>query len=145
MTTLISALLMGLLFGAGLLISGMTDPANVKGFLDIGGITGPWRPQLMAVLGAGVVVTWAVYALARRLKQPIAAPTFEWPSATQIDRPLLAGAALFGAGWALAGYCPGPALVALGALTPAAVAFVAAMAAGNMLHRLLARIGGTGD
>lgn len=145
MAILISALLMGALFGAGLLISGMTDPANVKGFLNVGSIGGPWRPQLMAVLGAGVVVTWAIYAIARRRSKPLVTAAFEWPSASQIDRPLLTGAALFGAGWALAGYCPGPALVALGALSPAAIAFVAAMAAGNVAHRFAARIGKAGD
>ncbi len=142
MASLISALLMGLLFGTGLLVSGMTDPANVKGFLDIGGA---WRPQLMAVLGAGVVVTWAIYALARRQSKPMTAPAFDWPSATQIDQPLLAGAVLFGAGWALAGYCPGPALVALGALTPAAIAFVVAMVVGNVVYRLLAPTGNAGS
>lgn len=131
-----SALAMGLLFGAGLIISGMTDPANVKGFLDV---FGAWRPQLMAVLGVGMMVTWLLYMLARRFEHPLAEPDFHWPQATTIDKPLLIGAALFGAGWAVAGYCPGPALVAVGALNPVAIVFVLAMLAGGFAQRAIGK------
>ena len=130
----LTALAMGLLFGAGLIISGMTDPANVKGFLDV---FGAWRPQLMAVLGAGMIVTWSLYLLARRFAHPLAEPALHWPQATIIDMPLLLGAALFGAGWAVAGYCPGPALVAAGALNPVAIVFVPAMLAGGLAQRAM--------
>ena len=136
MAAIISALLLGALFAVGLLISGMTDPANIKGFLDI---TGNWRPQLMAVLGAGVIVTWIVYAFARRQSRPLVESTFRWPAATHIDKPLVVGAVLFGAGWALAGYCPGPALVAMGSLTPTAIVFVLAMIGGSLAHQAFAR------
>jgi uncharacterized protein len=136
MSAIISALLLGALFAVGLLISGMTDPANIKGFLDI---TGHWRPQLIAVLGAGVIVTWIVYAFARKQTRPLVESTFRWPAATHIDAPLVTGAALFGTGWALAGYCPGPALVAIGSLTPAAIVFVLAMIAGSLAHRAFAQ------
>ena len=132
MGAILSALAMGLLFGAGLSISGMTDPANVKGFLDV---FGAWRPQLMAVLGAGMMVTWLLYLLARRFAHPLAEPNFHWPQSTTIDKPLLIGAALFGAGWAVAGYCPGPALVAAGALNPVAIVFVLAMLVGGFAQR----------
>ncbi len=136
MAAIISALLLGALFAVGLLISGMTDPANIKGFLDI---TGNWRLQLVAVLGAGVIVTWIVYAFARRQSRPLVESTFRWPAATHVDKPLVVGAALFGTGWALAGYCPGPALVAMGSLTPAAIVFVFSMIAGSLAHQAFAR------
>ena len=132
----LSALAMGLLFGAGLIISGMTNPANVKGFLDV---FGTWRPQLMAVLGMGMMVTWLLYVLARRFEHPLAEPVFHWPQSATIDKPLLLGAALFGAGWAVAGYCPGPALVAAGALNPVAIVFMLAMLAGGFAQRAMAK------
>ncbi len=136
MSAMLSALAMGLLFGAGLIISGMTDPANVKGFLDV---FGAWRPQLMAVLAVGMMATWLLYLLARRFAHPLAEPVFHWPQSTIIDKPLLLGAVLFGAGWAVAGYCPGPALVAAGALNPVAIVFVLAMLAGSFAQRAMAK------
>lgn len=136
MTQIISALLTGALFAAGLLVSGMTDPANVKGFLDV---FGDWRPQLMAVLGAGVVVTYIVYRMARTREHPLIAPKFYWPESNQVDKPLLIGAALFGAGWTLAGYYPGPALVVAGGLQPDAIVFIVAMLGGNFAYRLFRR------
>ena len=125
----------GALFGAGLIVSGMTDPANVKGFLDV---TGNWRPQLAGVLGAAVVVTWILFTLARRRSAPFAAEAFEWPRRTDVDRRLVLGAALFGVGWALAGYCPGPALTSLGALSMEAWVFVPAMAVGMWIANPIA-------
>jgi hypothetical protein len=122
----------GALFGTGLLISGMADPGNVQGFLDV---TGDWRPQLLAVLGAAVLVAAIVFRVARGRPLPLWAARFHWPARRDIDARLVAGSALFGAGWALAGYCPGPALVSLGAASIDAAWFVAAMAAGMWLAR----------
>lgn len=124
----------GLLFGAGLIVSGMTDPGNVQGFLDI---AGDWRPELMGVLGTGVVVASLLFLLARKLGVPLAAPHFHWPTRRDLDLPLVGGSALFGAGWALAGYCPGPALTSVGALSTEALLFVPAMAAGMWLVQRL--------
>ena len=121
---------MGALFSAGLLVSGMTDPANIKGFLDV---AGDWRPQLLAVLGTGVVVAGLLFALARNRSAPLTALHFHWPTRRDLDARLIAGSVLFGAGWALAGYCPGPALTSLGSLSADALAFVPAMAAGMWL------------
>ena len=125
---------MGALFSAGLLVSGMTDPANIKGFLDI---AGDWRPQLLAVLGTGVIVAGLLFALARKLGAPLTTVHFHWPTRRDLDSRLIAGSVLFGAGWALAGYCPGPALTSLGSLSTDALAFVPAMAAGMWLVRRL--------
>ena len=133
----LSALAMGLLFGAGLIISGMTNPPNVKGFLDV---FGTWRPQLMAVLGTGMMVTWLLYVLARRFDHPLAESVFHWPQSTTIDKPLLLGAALFGAGWAAAGYCPGPALASLAAGGEKPMLFTLAMLAGMALFEVLERV-----
>jgi uncharacterized membrane protein YedE/YeeE len=128
----VSSLFVGILFGAGLIVSGMVNPLNVQGFLDV---TGNWRPQLLAVLGFGMAVTTVIFAIARRRRHPMVEPGFHWPQATAIDTKLVVGSALFGAGWALAGYCPGPALVALGSLSGNAVVFVIAMAVGGYAHK----------
>ena len=131
-----AALILGFVFGVGLIVSGMVNPANVKGFLDVTGQTyGAWRPQLLAVLGAAMMVTTVIYLFAKRRTHPLIEPGFHWPHATIIDRRLILGSALFGAGWALAGYCPGPALVAVGSFSPDAVIFVVAMAAGGFLQK----------
>lgn len=124
----------GALFGFGLLISGMTEPGNVQGFLDI---AGAWRPQLLAVLGSAVVVAGLLFASARRRSAPLFARTFHWPTRKDIDARLIIGSAVFGIGWALAGYCPGPALTALGRLSMEAWVFVPAMAAGAWLAQRL--------
>ncbi len=130
----LSALFLGLLFGAGLIVSGMVDPANVQGFLDV---TGQWRPYLLAVLGVAMVVTTVIYAVAKRRHVPFLEGGFHWPKATHIDSKLVLGSVLFGAGWAMAGYCPGPALVALGSLSSDALVFVIAMAVGGLIHKAL--------
>ena len=121
---------MGALFGIGLMIAGMTDPGNVQGFLDL---AGAWRPQLLAVLGTAVLVAFLLFAYARKLGAPLAAPHFHWPTRRDLDARLIGGSILFGTGWALAGYCPGPALTSLGAMSLEAWVFVPAMAAGMWL------------
>ena len=124
----------GALFGFGLLISGMTEPGNVQGFLDL---AGAWRPQLLAVLGSAVVVASLMFTWARRRAAPLAARAFAWPTRKDIDARLVIGSAMFGIGWALAGYCPGPALTALGTLSTEAWVFVPALAAGAWLAQRL--------
>jgi len=135
MRDLALGLLLGLLFGVGLALSGMTDPAVVLGFLDL---LGPWNPALAFVMGAALVVTFVLFRLARRQDRPLAAPRFAWPASTAIDARLLGGAALFGLGWGLAGYCPGPALASLTAGHAGTLVFVAAMLAGILGVRALA-------
>ena len=132
MAALVLAFTTGILFGLGLMLGGMTDPDNVQGFLDL---AGAWRPQLLGVLGAAVMVSFVLFAWARRRSAPLVADKFHWPTRNDFDPRLFAGSALFGAGWALAGYCPGPALTSLGTLSPEALAFVPAMAAGVWLTR----------
>lgn len=124
--------LAGGLFGAGLVISGMAQPARVLGFLTV---TTGWDPSLAFVMAGAV----AAYALALRIRARRFAPWFDAafhvPTRRDIDTPLVVGAAVFGIGWGLAGLCPGPSLVNLGAGTPSAIAFVAAMLVGMMLQR----------
>ena len=131
------ALLRGLVFGIGLIVSGMTDPAKIKGFLDL---FGAWDPSLALVMTGAIAV--GVLAFARAKRQPLSwsgAP-IELPTSTLIDRRLVIGGLLFGAGWGIAGYCPGPAIVAAASGSMAAVVFVIAMLAGMTLHdRLAAR------
>lgn len=135
----VSIFLCGLLFGIGLIVSGMADPANVIGFLDL---AGAWNPQLALVMGGAVVVGLPGFALARRRARPLLADrsgTMQWPAATGFDRRLLVGSALFGVGWGLAGFCPGPALVGVGLGSGDAVVFTVAMLAGMLLHRQFER------
>lgn len=125
------ALVAGLLFGAGLAISGMHDPAKVLGFLDIGAVAnGGWDPSLAFVMAGGLAVTLPAFWHARRRKAPLAAPSFQTPTATGIDKRLMLGALLFGAGWGLVGYCPGPALAALAFGATGTIVFVLAMIVG---------------
>ncbi len=134
------ALITGLLFAAGLGISGMTQPTKVRDFLDI---SGAWDPSLAFVMGGAVTVYLLVFRLLLpRLERPIVGERFGIPSRSDLDAPLLLGSALFGAGWGLGGLCPGPALTAVASgLTPVLV-FVAAMLAGMALHSLRASMGG---
>jgi uncharacterized protein len=127
----IAALICGFIFGWGLLISGMMQPAKVLAFLDI---FGNWDPSLAVVMAAALAVSSAGFALARRRGQPLFAAQSLWPSKTDIDRPLVVGAMLFGAGWGLVGLCPGPALENIATLSPRVFVFVVAMAAGMLLH-----------
>jgi len=123
--------LAGLLFGLGLIVSGMTDPSKIIGFLDI---TGAWDPSLAFVMGGAVLVRLVAFRFARRRTASFLGGAMHLPSARQIDRPLIIGSLAFGVGWGLAGYCPGPAVVAFGAGQEQAVVFVVAMIAGMALY-----------
>lgn len=124
----------GLLFGLGLSLSGMLDPARVRGFLDV---AGEWDPSLVFVLGGAVSVSWLGTTLARRLSHPVLETRFDWPAKRAIDPPLLIGAALFGIGWSLSGFCPGPAVAALSTGAAPVLVFVAAMLVGMAAHGAL--------
>jgi uncharacterized protein len=124
----------GLLFGAGLIISGMTDPLKVIGFLDV---FGAWDATLAFVMAGAVAVSSAGFALARRRGRPALAPQNLWPTRKDIDVPLVLGSGLFGFGWGLVGLCPGPALVNLAGLSAPVIVFIIAMGAGMIGHDLL--------
>jgi len=137
---ILSALLCGFIFGAGLVISGMTDTARVLGFLDVLAIAkGAWDPTLAIVMAAALVVSVPGFWLAKRRERPILADVAAWPTRTAIDRLLIAGAALFGAGWGLVGLCPGPAIANLATLSSPVLLFAAAMIAGMVGHDLWRR------
>jgi uncharacterized membrane protein YedE/YeeE len=132
---MLAAFTCGLLFGSGLLISGMTQPAKILNFLDFAGIAkGTWDPSLALVMAAALAVSALGYRYARQRSQPAFAAQHFWPTRTDIDTPLICGAVLFGVGWGLVGLCPGPAIVNVVTLSPKVLVFVAAMAAGMMLH-----------
>ncbi|SLN51485.1 hypothetical protein ROJ8625_02568 [Roseivivax jejudonensis] len=126
----IAGFLAGLVFGLGLVVSGMADPAKVLNFLDL---FGTWDPSLAFVMGGASVTTYAGYRLTWRRPAPALASRFDVPSARQIDAPLLTGAALFGIGWGIGGFCPGPALTALPMAAPGTLVFVPAMLLGLWL------------
>ena len=117
----------GLIFGLGLVVSGMSDPAKVLNFLDV---AGSWDPSLAFVMGGATVTTYLGYRLAWRRPAPVLEPAFDIPANRSIDRPLLTGAALFGAGWGIGGFCPGPAFTALPLLAPGTLVFLPAMLLG---------------
>jgi uncharacterized membrane protein YedE/YeeE len=133
MPMLIASFLCGIIFGLGLIVSGMSQPAKVLGFLDI---FGRWDPTLAIVMAAALAVAYPGYALARRQQHPYCAPASQWPTGTTIDRRLIGGSVLFGAGWGMVGLCPGPALVNIASLSPRLFVFVIAMSLGMMLYRL---------
>lgn len=133
MPTVLAALVSGLIFGFGLAISGMTQPTKVLGFLDVLGIaSGTWDPTLAFVMIGALAVAAPGYLLTRRRDRPLLAKVAAWPTKSEIDRPLIAGAALFGLGWGLVGLCPGPAIANLATLSSRIVAFVVAMAVGML-------------
>mgnify|MGYP000252296470 CR=1 FL=1 len=128
--------LVGLLFGWGLLISGMTDPGKVIGFLDL---AGAWDPSLAFVMGGGVLVGLVGFTLAKKRTQSFLGSALHLPTSRDIDRRLVLGSLTFGVGWGLAGLCPGPALTSLGFGSEAIWLFVPAMLAGMVLARGIAR------
>ena len=134
MSRMLIALVSGLLFGAGLAYSGMSDPARVQAFLDL---FGNWDPTLAFVMGGAIVPMAFAWMIKSRLSSPLAAPTFDLPGTSKLDRPLAIGAVLFGMGWGIAGLCPGPALADLAIAPVAVLPFVAAMFAGMMAHRFI--------
>src|SRR5690606_8148111 len=123
----------GFLFGMGLTVSGMTDPQRVRGFLDL---FGNWDPTLAFVMGGAVLVMAAAWRIQARMTKPVFGEKFALPDRTHLDPRLIAGAALFGIGWGIAGLCPGPAVASL-VLSPAhAIPFLAAMLAGMLLQKV---------
>ncbi|WCT75749.1 YeeE/YedE family protein (plasmid) [Sphingomonas naphthae] len=131
---LVLTLLAGVLFGAGLAISGMADPARVRGFLDL---LGAWDPTLAFVMAGAIMPMAIAWMTQQRMERPVAADAFVLPGTRSIDRRLAIGAVLFGVGWGIAGLCPGPAIADLAIAPLPAGLFVIAMIAGMALHRLL--------
>ncbi|WP_267398423.1 YeeE/YedE family protein [Pseudomonas sp. GM_Psu_2] len=129
---LVVTLLAGVIFGSGLALSGMLDPARVLGFLDLA--SGHWDASLLFVLGGALLVAMPAVQLQRRLARSLLDNQFHLPPISPVDRRLVLGAALFGLGWGLAGLCPGPALAALGLGIAKIYGFVAALVAGMVLH-----------
>jgi uncharacterized membrane protein YedE/YeeE len=126
----------GLLFGLGLLLSGMTDPGKVLGFLDL---FGAWDPSLALVMGGAILVGFIAFALAKKRTTTFLGGVLRLPTSTQMDKPLVIGSLLFGAGWGLAGFCPGPAVVSMADGQPKALVFVLAMLVGMVGFELMDR------
>ena len=126
----------GTLFAVGLALSGMTKPSKITGFLDV---AGAWDPSLGLVMAGAVAVTFVAYRLIRRRRAPLFDTRFHLPTRKDIDLRLVLGALLFGVGWGLAGYCPGPGIVAAASGAVGALVFVAGMTAGMLLEHTLAR------
>jgi len=130
------ALVSGAIFGAGLALSGMMNPARVRGFLDL---FGDWDPTLAFVMGGAMLVMAVAWIVQRRMAAPAAGSDFHLPGTALVDARLIGGAVLFGIGWGLAGLCPGPAIASLGTALALAAIFVAAMLAGMGLFKLTDR------
>ncbi len=128
------AILSGLVYGLGLIAGGMTDPAKVKGFLDL---AGAWNPSLALVMGGAIALGLPVFVLAGRRPRAWSGAPMQIPTGRRIDARLVGGGLLFGIGWGIGGFCPGPGIVAVGAGEPKAVLFVGAMIAGMLLFELL--------
>ncbi|TYL84781.1 YeeE/YedE family protein [Bradyrhizobium cytisi] len=139
--TILVQFAIGLLFGLGLVVSGMSNPAKVLNFLDLGGIpAGTWDASLAFVMAGAVAVTFVGFRHVLKLAHPLFAERFSVPTRNDIDPKIVVGPAIFGVGWGLAGFCPGPALTALGFGSTSAVIFVAAMCAGMVLARFIAKL-----
>ena len=131
--------LLGLLFGSGLVIAGMSDPQKVLNFLDFSAIpTGGWDPSLAFVLGGTIIITFIGYRFVLKRNQPVFDTQFYLPLKQRIDLPVIVGPAIFGIGWGLSGFCPGPAFTALGTGSMQAIVFVVAMLVGMIAARWLA-------
>lgn len=140
---ILAAFICGLIFGLGLMISGLTDTLRVLGFLDVLAIPkGTWDPTLAIVMASALAVSTPGLWLARRRSRPLLADVAAWPTRKDIDGRLVAGAALFGTGWGLVGLCPGPAITSLATLSPAVLVFVAAMVAGMVGYDVWRRAAG---
>lgn len=124
---IISSLIVGFIFGIGLIVSGMVNPAKVQNFLDI---FGHWDPSLAFVMGGAIAITLPGYFLLRKSERPFFVEKFQWPTRTDLDAKLITGAAIFGIGWGLGGFCPGPATTALSGGATGTVVFFVAMLAG---------------
>lgn len=133
---MISAYLIGLLFGIGISISGMADPAKVLNFFDL---AGTWDPSLIFVMGGGLLVTFIGYRFVLRQPAPVLEPSFVLPKSKRLDLRLLGGSAVFGVGWGLSGFCPGGVLPVIGTGRPDVLIFVAALVAGMLAARLFNR------
>lgn len=133
---IITSLIAGLVFGIGLIISGMTNPAKVLGFLDLAGL---WDPSLALVMGGAIAVGVVAFQIARKRSKSLLGDPMRLPSATQVDRRLLLGGLAFGVGWGLAGFCPGPALASLASGGAKPAIFTVAMVAGMVIYELAER------
>lgn len=137
--------LVGLLFGLGLILSGMTDPGKVIGFLDL---FGNWDPSLALVMGGAILVGAFAFAAARKRTTAFLGGAMRLPTSSDVDKHLVTGGLIFGVGWGLAGFCPGPAIVSVGAAQPKALVFALAMVAGmwlfDLVERRLQRVGAVG-
>lgn len=139
---LLSAFAIGLLFGLGIVLSGMVNPAKVLNFFDL---AGSWDPSLIFVMGGALVTTLIGYWVVLRRPAPVLADRFALPTNTTIDARLIGGSALFGVGWGIAGFCPGGALPALGTARIEVVIFVAALIAGILAMRLVTKVSQQGS
>jgi uncharacterized protein len=128
----LAALLCGLIFGLGLIVSGMGDPAKVLNFLDV---AGTFDPSLVFVMGGAIVVAFAFFQFSKHRRSPFFTSRFHWPSGTAIDRRLVGGATLFGAGWGLSGFCPGPAVISIPLAATGTLIFALAMLVGMTVAR----------
>lgn len=136
MINILIALLSGLIFGIGLILSGMTNPAKVLSFLDI---TGTWDPSLAFVMGGAISIGAIAFSIARHRKRTLLGSSLTLPASQLIDKPLILGSLAFGIGWGMAGICPGPGLVLAGAGNLQGIVFVVAMLAGMSIFELLKR------
>lgn len=134
----LSEFIVGLLFGWGLLISGMTDPGKVIGFLDL---TGSWDPSLAMVMGGAIAVGFFAFGTAKKRTSNFLGGALHLPTSSDVDKRLILGALLFGAGWGLAGFCPGPGIVSMAAGQSKAAVFVVAMLAGMLVFEWMDRLG----
>lgn len=137
---IVMALMAGLIFGIGLIVSGMTNPAKVIGFLDL---AGKWDPSLAFVMGGAILVGIVAFSFARKRERSLLGAVMRLPTATNIDRRLVMGSLAFGAGWGLAGYCPGPALASLASGGVKPMIFTLAMLGGMALFEVLDRMSAT--
>jgi uncharacterized membrane protein YedE/YeeE len=135
---IVFALICGLIFGIGLIVSGMANPAKVQNFLDV---FGNWDPSLAFVMGGAIAVTLPAFIAMPRLGKPFFADAFQFPTRSDLDAKLLAGAAVFGVGWGLGGFCPGPAVTGVSFGQSATLLFVVAMLVGMMLAKVVQRSG----